>query len=103
MSSKRKQINNDVKEYKKARTLPHTHLSTTSSHMNNIMPNVMLDALGLNPVIKMPWLGDSTRHPRTSVIKFAIVKELQQFLICFVLSQMFNPMVTTAKCLCTML
>ena len=36
--------------------LPHTHLSTTSSQMNNIMPNVMQEALGLNPVIEMPWL-----------------------------------------------
>ena len=81
MSSKRKQINNDVKEYKKARTLPCTHLSTTSSQMNNITPNVMLDALGLNPAIKMHWSGGATCHRRTSVIKFAIVKELQQFLI----------------------
>ena len=83
--------------------LSRMHLLTTSSHMNNIMPNVMLDALGLNPVIKMPWSGGATCHPRTSVIKFAIVKELQQFLLFFVLSQMFNPMATTAKCLCTML
>ena len=79
------------------------HLSTTSSHMNNIMPNVMLDALGLNPVIKMPWSGGATHHPRTSVIKFAIVKELEQFLIFSVLSQMCNRTVTTVKCLCTTL
>ena len=86
MSSKQKQIDNDVKEYKKARMLPCMHLSTTSSQMNNIMPNGLLDALGLNPVIKMPWSGGTTHHPRTSVIKFAIVKELQQFLFffCFV-------------------
>ena len=81
MSSKQKQIDNDVKGNKKARTLPCTHLSTTSSHMNNITPNVMLDALGLNPVIEMPWSGGATCHPRTSVIEFAIVKELEQFLI----------------------
>ena len=49
--------------------------------MNNIMPNVTLDALGLNPIIKMPWSGGATCHPRTSVIKFAIVDELEQFLI----------------------
>ena len=63
--------------------LPCMHLSATSSHMNNMMPNVMLDSLGLNPVIEMPWSGGTTHHPRTSVIKFAIVKELQQFLIFF--------------------
>ena len=47
----------------------------------------MLDALGLNPVIKTPWSGGAKCNQRTSVIKFAIVKELQQFLIffCFVL------------------
>ena len=76
---------------------------TTSCHMNNIMPNVMLDALGLYPVIEAPWSGGTTHHPRTSVIKFAIVKELEQFLIFSVLSQMCNCTVTTAKCLCTML
>ena len=104
MPSKREQINNDIEENKKARMLPHMHLSTTSSHMNNITPNVMLDALGLNPVIETPWSGGATRHPRTSVIKFAIVKELEQFLIFFYfLSQTCNRMVTTAKCLCTML
>ena len=62
---------------------PHTHLLTTSSQMNNIMPNATLDALGLNPVIEMPWSGGAMHHPRTSVIKFANVKELQQFLIFF--------------------
>ena len=60
---------------------PCMHLLTTSSQMNNITPNVMLDSLGLNPVIKTPWLGGATCHQRTSVIKFEIVKELQQFLI----------------------
>ena len=44
-----------MKEYEKARALPHMHLLTTSSQMNNIMPNVTLDALGLNPGIKTPW------------------------------------------------
>ena len=83
MSSKQKQIYNDVKENKKGRTPPRTHLSTTSSHTNNIMPNVMLDALGLNPVIRAPWLTGATHHPRTLVLKFAIVKELEQFLIFF--------------------
>ena len=65
---------------------PCMHLLTTSSHTNNITPNVMLDALGLNPVIEMPWLGGATCHPKTLVLKFAIVKELEQFLIffCFV-------------------
>ena len=50
------------------------------------MPNVTLDALGLNPVIETPWSGGATCHPKTSVLKFAIVKELNQFLVffCFV-------------------
>ena len=56
---------------------------TTSSHTNNVMPNVTLEALGLNPVIETPWSGGATRHPKTSVLKFAIVKELNQFLIFF--------------------
>ena len=103
MSSESKQINNDVEENKKARMPPRMHLSTTSSHMNNIMPNDMLDALGLNPVIETTWLGGTACHPRTSVLKFAIVKELEQFLIFFILSQMCNLTVTTAKCLCTTL
>ena len=51
--------------------------------MNNVMPNVMLDALGLNPVIETPWSGGATRQPKTLVLKFAIVKELDQFLIFF--------------------
>ena len=59
------------------------HLLTTSSHTNNVTPNVTLDALELNPVIEMPWSGGATRHPKTSVLKFAIVKELEQFLIFF--------------------
>ena len=80
MSSKQKQINYDIKEKKKARTPPHIHLSSTSSDVNNITPNVMLDALGLNPVIEMPWSGGATHHPRTSVLKLAIVEELEQFL-----------------------
>ena len=79
MSSKQKQIDYDSDKKKKGRTPPHT----TSSHLNNIMPNVMLDALGLNPVVEMPWSGGGTRHPKTSVLKFAIVKELDQFLIFF--------------------
>ena len=81
---------------------PHMHLLTTSSQMNNIMPNVMLDALGLNPVIKRPQLECAKCHQKPSVIKFTIVKELQQFLIFFHLCQMFNLKVTTVKCLCTM-
>ena len=47
------------------------------------MPNVMLDALGLNPVVEMPWSAGATRHPKTLVLKFAIVKEHQQYLIFF--------------------
>ena len=42
-----------------------------------------LDALGLNPVIEAPSSAGATHHPRTSVLKFAIVKELEQFLIFF--------------------
>ena len=79
MSSKQKQIDYDSDKKKKGRMLP----CTTSSHMNNVMPNVTLDALGLNPVIEMPWSGGATRHPKTSVLKFAIVKELHEFLIFF--------------------
>ena len=79
MSSKRKQINYDSDEKKKGRMLP----CTTPSHTNNVMPNVMLDALGLNPIVETPWSGGATRHPKTSVLKFAIVKELDQFLIFF--------------------
>ena len=47
------------------------------------MPNVMLDALGLNPVIEVPWSAAATCYPRTLVLKFAIVKEMAQFLIFF--------------------
>ena len=75
MSSKRKQIDYDSDEKKKGRMPPRT----TLSHMNNVTPNVMLDGLGLNPVVEMPWSGGATCHPKTSVLKFAIVKELQQF------------------------
>ena len=34
----------------------------------------------------MPWSAGATRHPKTSVLKFVIVKELQQYFIffCFV-------------------
>ena len=42
-----------------------------------------LHALELNPVIKAPWSAAATLHPRTSVLKFAIVKELEKFLIFF--------------------
>ena len=79
MSSKRKQIDYDSDEKKKGRTMP----CTTLSHTNNVTPNVTLDALGLNPVIETPWSGGATRHPKTSVLKFPIVKELQQYLIFF--------------------
>ena len=79
MSSKRKQIDYDSDEKKKGRMLP----CTTLSHTNNVTLNVMLDALGLNPVIETPWSGGATRHPKTLVLKFAIVKELQQYLIFF--------------------
>ena len=51
--------------------------------MNNITPNVVLDALGLNPVIETPWSAGATHHPKTSVLKFSIVRELEQFLIFF--------------------
>ena len=83
MSSKQKQIDYDSDKKKKSRMPPHTHLLTTSSHTNNVTPNVMLDALGLNPVIETPWSGGATHHPKTLVLKFAIVKELKQFQICF--------------------
>ena len=42
-----------------------------------------LHALGLNLVIEAPWSAGATLHPRTSVLKFAIVKELEKFLIFF--------------------
>ena len=79
MSSKRKQINYNSDEKKKARTPPRT----TLSHTNNITPNAMQDALGLNPVVETPWTGGTKHHPKASVLKFAIVKELQQYLIFF--------------------
>ena len=96
MSSKRKQIDYDSNEKKKARTPPRTTLSTT----NNVMPNVTLDALGLNPVIETPWTGGTTRHPKTSVLKFAVVKYFNNTSSFFTLSQMYNHMVTTLKCSC---
>ena len=45
-----------------------------------------LHASELNPVIEAPWSAAATLHPRTSVLKFTIVKELEKFLIffCFV-------------------
>ena len=79
MASKQKQINYDSDKKKKSKTPPRT----TLSHTNNVMPNVTLDALGLNPVVEMPWSAGATRHPKTSVLKFAIVRELQQYLIFF--------------------
>ena len=42
-----------------------------------------LHALGLNRVIGAPWLAGATLHPRTLVLKFAIVKELEKILIFF--------------------
>ena len=38
-----------------------------------------LHALELNPVIQAPWVAAPTLHLRTSVLKFAIVKELEKF------------------------
>ena len=37
-----------------------------------------LPALELNPVIKAPCSAAATLHPRTLVLKFAIVKELER-------------------------
>ena len=50
------------------------------------MSRQMSGALGLNPVFETPWSAGATRHPKTLVLKFAIVKELQQYHIffCFV-------------------
>ena len=79
MSSKQKQIDYDSDKKRKGRTLPRM----TLSHTNNVTPNVTPDALGLNPVVETPWSAGATRHPKTSVLKFAIVKELQQYLIFF--------------------
>ena len=42
-----------------------------------------LHASELNPVIKAPWSAAATFHPRTLVLKSAIVKELEKFLIFF--------------------
>ena len=79
MSSKRKQIDYDSDEKESARTPPRT----TVSHTNNVTPTVMLDSLGLNPVVETPWTGGTTRQHKTLVLKFATVKELQQYLIFF--------------------
>ena len=45
-----------------------------------------LHASELNPVIEVPWSAAATLRPRTSLLKFAILKELEKFLIffCFV-------------------
>ena len=42
-----------------------------------------LDASELNPVIKVPWSAAATLHSRILLLKFAIVKELEKFLIFF--------------------
>ena len=42
-----------------------------------------LHASELNPVIEVPWSAAATLRPRTSVLKFAFVKELEKFLIFF--------------------
>ena len=42
-----------------------------------------LHASELNPVIEAPWSATATLRPRTLVLKFAIVKELETFLIFF--------------------
>ena len=55
--------------------------NTSTSFINSA--NMSLHALGLNPVIEVPWSAGATCHPRTSVLKFAIVKELEKFLIFF--------------------
>ena len=39
--------------------------------------------MGLNPAVETPWSAGAARHPKTSVLKFAIVRELQQYLIFF--------------------
>ena len=58
-------------------SFPNTSISFINSS------SMSLHALGLNPVIEVPWSAGATHHPRTLVLKFAIVKELEQFLICF--------------------
>ena len=60
-----------------------------------------LHASELNPVIEVPWSAAATLRPRTLVLQFAIVNELEKFLIFFVLSQMYNRMVTIPNYLCT--
>ena len=42
-----------------------------------------LHASELNPVIEAPWSAAATLHPRTLVLKFAIVNEVENFLIFF--------------------
>ena len=42
-----------------------------------------LHTLELNQVINAPWSAAATLCPRTSVLKFAILKELEKFLIFF--------------------
>ena len=74
--------------------------NTSTSFINS--SSVSLHALGLNPVIEAPWTAGATCHPSALALKFAIVKELEQFLIFFVLSQMYHRMVTIPRCLCTM-
>ena len=54
---------------------------TSTSFINS--SSMSLHALELNPVIEVQWSAGATCHPRTSVLKFAIVKELEQFLIFF--------------------
>ena len=60
MSSKRKQIDYDSDEKRKAKTPPRTTSSTT----NNVTPNITLDELGLNLVVETPWPGGTPRHPK---------------------------------------
>ena len=42
-----------------------------------------LHASELYPVIEVPLSSSATLLPRTLVLKFAIVKQLETFLICF--------------------
>ena len=73
--------------------------NTSTSFINS--SDMSLDTLGLNPVIEVPWSAGATRHRRTSVWNFAIVQELEQFLIFFHFVPMCNCMVTILRCLCT--
>ena len=45
--------------------------------------NPVIEAPWLAAVIEAPWLAAATLHPRTSVLEFAIVKELEKLLIFF--------------------